>query len=399
MRDATRRILMTFIITGLVCAGGVQAAILGFSVQLDGSQAGTDSPAVGSGIVTLDTVSGELTWDIAFEGLVDGPDSAQKSYFHSAAAGEDGAILDPPGDVSGTGRVRTSPFVGAGKIASEDTDAFLAGNVYVLIPTSAFPEGEIRGQLVQDVLTLPAQRDNTIYGHAQTRSNGRGAYLFAGTPLGRDPKRALIRFNLAESGIPADAKITDAELVLYMSRTEAGPFDVSLHRLLANWGEGASNAPENEGSGAPATNDDATWQHAFYSDVLWDQPGGDFEPTPSATQIVAGSRVSYRWRSDAMAQDIQLWLDDPGSNFGWILIGDETRQGTSKRFNSRHNDDNPPYLMVRYTTEVDGCPYKILGDLNDDCRVDFLDFALMAQNWLVDCLVDPSHPACVEIPR
>ncbi len=34
------------------------------------------------------------------------------------------------------------------------------------------------------------------------------------------------------------------------------------------------------------------------------------------------------------------------------------------------------------------CPYVLLGDLNRDCTVDFLDFALMAQNWLVDCYRD-----------
>jgi hypothetical protein len=27
------------------------------------------------------------------------------------------------------------------------------------------------------------------------------------------------------------------------------------------------------------------------------------------------------------------------------------------------------------------CPSKVLGDLNDDCKVDFADLALMAQNW------------------
>jgi hypothetical protein len=38
------------------------------------------------------------------------------------------------------------------------------------------------------------------------------------------------------------------------------------------------------------------------------------------------------------------------------------------------------------------CP---VGDINQDCRVDFKDFALMAGNWLVDCLSYPSDPACL----
>ncbi len=36
-----------------------------------------------------------------------------------------------------------------------------------------------------------------------------------------------------------------------------------------------------------------------------------------------------------------------------------------------------------------------VGDINLDCRVDFVDFALMAGNWLVDCLLEPSDPACL----
>jgi hypothetical protein len=41
------------------------------------------------------------------------------------------------------------------------------------------------------------------------------------------------------------------------------------------------------------------------------------------------------------------------------------------------------------------CPYIIAGDINEDCRVDLRDFALMAGNWLVDCILDPSAPACL----
>ncbi len=41
------------------------------------------------------------------------------------------------------------------------------------------------------------------------------------------------------------------------------------------------------------------------------------------------------------------------------------------------------------------CPYTIAGDINEDCKVDLRDFALMAGNWLVDCLLDPSDPACL----
>ncbi|UCG49288.1 MAG: hypothetical protein JSU94_05790, partial [Phycisphaerales bacterium] len=44
-------------------------------------------------------------------------------------------------------------------------------------------------------------------------------------------------------------------------------------------------------------------------------------------------------------------------------------------------------------TEV--CDHRLLGDLDNNCRVDFYDVALMAGNWLVDCAVSRKDPACV----
>ncbi|UCG55602.1 MAG: hypothetical protein JSU70_12115 [Phycisphaerales bacterium] len=53
-------------------------------------------------------------------------------------------------------------------------------------------------------------------------------------------------------------------------------------------------------------------------------------------------------------------------------------------------------LIVYVNTDAEpGCPFKVLGDLNDDCKVDFVDFSLMADNWLVNCLDAPDDPACI----
>ena len=41
------------------------------------------------------------------------------------------------------------------------------------------------------------------------------------------------------------------------------------------------------------------------------------------------------------------------------------------------------------------CTYTLAGDLNDDCAVDFKDFAVVANNWLIDCIEDPGNPSCV----
>ncbi|MBL7152181.1 MAG: hypothetical protein ISS79_00570 [Phycisphaerae bacterium] len=52
-------------------------------------------------------------------------------------------------------------------------------------------------------------------------------------------------------------------------------------------------------------------------------------------------------------------------------------------------------FVVDSGTIVQICEYALAGDLNNDCKVDFLDFARMAENWLIDCQANPSNPACV----
>jgi hypothetical protein len=41
------------------------------------------------------------------------------------------------------------------------------------------------------------------------------------------------------------------------------------------------------------------------------------------------------------------------------------------------------------------CVYKLTGDLNRDCTVNFIDFAMMAENWLIDCNIDSNNMACI----
>lgn len=203
-----------------------------------------------------------------------------------------------------------------------------------------------------DVVTIPAAADATLYEDpAGTIANGAGQHFFAGTNGSADflSRRALIRFDLA-GAIPSGATITGVTLVLNMSRASTPePAEISLHRLLAGWSEGASDADGNEGSGAPATPGSATWIHRGLGDALWSTPGGDFLPDASAAAIVSNVGV-YQWSSPAMIADVQSWLDGGAANFGWALLGDESAASTAKRFDSRENPDPAlrPMLIVQY---------------------------------------------------
>ena len=149
-----------------------------------------------------------------------------------------------------------------------------------------------------------------------------------------------------------------------MSVTVAGPTNVMAHRVLNSWGEGASNAANNEGQGAPSQTGDATWVHRFYFSTLWTTPGGDFVPTASDTESVAGAGF-YHWSGPGMMADAALWLEHPDSNFGWIMIGREDTMTTAKRFGSRSviPASSAPLLHITWTLP---CPVTKTGDLNTD---------------------------------
>ena len=49
-----------------------------------------------------------------------------------------------------------------------------------------------------------------------------------------------------------------------------------------------------------------------------------------------------------MVADVQAWLDNPASNFGWLMLGDETAIATAKRFDTRESA-SPPMLTIEFT--------------------------------------------------
>ena len=198
--------------------------------------------------------------------------------------------------------------------------------------------------------TLTSSKDNPLYERATGNiSNGAGDYLFAGQTNQSSIRRGVLAFDLTDK-LPAGATIVSATLQLHLSKTSAGSTTVSVHRVLANWGEGNSNANSNEGSGASATTGDATWLHTSFNTTLWQAPGGDFTPTASATAAVAGV-AAYQWRSPALLADLQGWQANPATNFGWLIMGDESTSSTAKRFDSRENPTaaNRPQLTIIYT--------------------------------------------------
>ncbi|MBP6624111.1 MAG: DNRLRE domain-containing protein, partial [Chitinophagaceae bacterium] len=205
----------------------------------------------------------------------------------------------------------------------------------------------------QDItsVNLSANKDNTIFEQNQGNSNGAGPYLGVGRN-NQSPgykTRALISFNL--TSLPYNAEIQNAILNLNSSQPSnvAGPQSHSLHKLLQNWGEGSSYSTQG-GVGAPASSTDATWLSTFHTISSWTTAGGSFNPTSSASTIVDNAGA-YSWNSPSMVTDIQYWLNNPTSNFGWMLKSDETNFPDAKRYDSREGNV-PPSLDITYSTPI-----------------------------------------------
>ena len=199
------------------------------------------------------------------------------------------------------------------------------------------------------IINIFPSKDNTLYQYNPNEgdlSNALGNHFFTGTTGFGEIRRGVLAFDIA-GNIPPGSTITAASLSLNMSRGFDGTARTTeLHKLLADWGEGTSHATGEEGSGAPATPNDATWRHRFFDTIFWTTQGGDFSATVSASQSV-GPTGQYTWSLAQMVADVQSWLDNPASNFGWLVLGDESTSPTAKRFDTRESA-SPPVLTIDY---------------------------------------------------
>jgi len=164
-----KKTALTCVALTMLLVAGVASAQTDFVATLDGMQAnagmGTGSAATGSATLTLNGAGDTLTYSITLVGLdldgaqtpMDNTDDITAMHFHFAAAGSNGGVvfglISPNHDVDD---LVIDPVAGTLTGAWEDTDAnplsaqlanLNAGNLYLNVHTTAFPPGEIRGQI------------------------------------------------------------------------------------------------------------------------------------------------------------------------------------------------------------------------------------------------------------
>ncbi len=186
---------------------------------------------------------------------------------------------------------------------------------------------------------------------------GAQAYFNSGTTQTYLTNRGLMKFDLA-AALPAGAKITFAQLTLEVVGTPVDgdtPSTFQLRRMLRDWGEGnkKGNPPT---LGAPATAGEANWTHRFAQTTnTWAAPGGvegiDFSAANSGEQYVYGMNFSpylFDATTNTLA-DLQGWLAQPETNFGWMLLStSEAENFSARRFASREDMYRAPRLQVDF---------------------------------------------------
>ncbi len=210
-------------------------------------------------------------------------------------------------------------------------------------------------------ISMTTSADNTLYQVSssdplQQLSNGAGPTFFVGdtNQVTNHIRRGAIKFDLSD--VPIGSTITSVTLTLHVSKAVSPVSqNIALNRALAAWGEGTSIASGGGGGGglgAPATTGDVTWYYTFYSSQLWMTPGGDFA-APSASTAVNGTGF-FSFSGAGILSDIQQWVNNPMSNFGWIVTGNESAPGTAFQLDTKENLTATywPMLTVNYTPPV-----------------------------------------------
>lgn len=236
-----------------------------------------------------------------------------------------------------------------------------------------------------DQMNLPAVQDATLLGGSDATTNQSLADpgLFVGTDGQDNPKRGLIEFNVAQA-LPPGAVVTAVQLQLTVGQVagsgggsgggSGSAETISLFDESQAWGQptnvaGATSFGGTGHGGTPKTGD-ATWNYAFYNATPWTTAGGDW--TSSLTDIadasVTGTLTSFDWSSPAMVTDVQNWLNNPASNFGWIIKNaNETTATDFRAFWSAQGaaaNNNPaiaPDLTVTYTVVPEPVGFSLMA--------------------------------------
>jgi hypothetical protein len=110
--------------------------------------------------------------------------------------------------------------------------------------------------------------------------------------------------------------------------------------------------------------------------------GVDYSGVVSATEQVTGLGVYEIELRLAGLGDLQDWLQDPGVNFGWVMVSEaEELPKTARRFATRESGAGAPKLLVDYAVEEVGLRVEGVRLEVGEFRCEFLGEAGLGYVW------------------
>jgi len=211
---------------------------------------------------------------------------------------------------------------------------------------------------------LTAVADTGLWQGAPDHNLGHNSFLPIGTSNNHNTGRGLLMFNL--SAIPPNATVNNATLTLQVGTSRASANAVEVHRMLRAWIEGTGSGfvqASPGGFGSPALTGEPTWNKRASPSTAWGAPGAlagaDFVAAASATTNPASSRLTFS--SAGLTADVQLFISNPSTNFGWLFKQSVEGSGGARRIATREDTLNAPKLVLTYTVPTTATPPTISG--------------------------------------
>jgi spore coat protein A len=205
--------------------------------------------------------------------------------------------------------------------------------------------------------------DNTVAEEFPDNSSGACDSLFSGNTDAPAARRALLQFDIA-ANLPPGAVINSVTLSMTVTRgSNHVDSTFALHPITAPWVEGVEGCGvRGGGQGEPSTGG-VTWNTM---PTFGAESGSTLinNTTPDWDSAGAGN--------GAMISDVQDWLDNPNTNYGWILLGDEANPTTARRFDSREGAA-APVLTVDFTSDGLACCFD-----TGDCTIQIDETSCLA---------------------
>jgi hypothetical protein len=241
--------------------------------------------------------------------------------------------------------------------------------VVILCPLVVFCVRSARG----DAVSLTAGRDNSIFSEVENNSGGASLIVVGMTGAGV-ARRSLLWFDVA-AAVPHNSTIVSAALRLNLTNASLSGItdvDVTLHRLLGRWGEGTGGGVP--GTGEPPAEGDSTWTYRQFNTQPWNAAGGDFNAVASAGTSIGRVLGPHDFDSTVdLVADVQQWLNNPDTNYGWLMLGNESQIRTARQFASREHAEAAmrPQLTIEYQLPV------VPSDFDQDGVLDVDDLNLL----------------------